>query len=67
MGILLLVKQEDCVWIMLQKKTVGGAVAAMVIPDSVARYAERNSLFVLAQSGDSVVIRNQTPFEPKAW
>jgi hypothetical protein len=44
-----------------------GAVAAMVIPDSVARYAERNGLFVLAQSGDNVVILNQTPFEPKAW
>ena len=44
-----------------------GAVAAMVIPVSVARYAERHGLFVLAQSGDSVVILNETPFQPKAW
>ncbi len=44
-----------------------GAVAAMVIPASVAHYAERHGLFVLAQSGDSVVILNETPFQPKAW
>ncbi|NMF86827.1 DUF3782 domain-containing protein, partial [Nodosilinea sp. P-1105] len=35
-----------------------GAVAAMVVPDEVARYAYRQGLFVLAQSGDGVVILN---------
>jgi len=44
-----------------------GAVAAMVIPESVARYAERQGLFVLAQSGDDVVIINDAQFRPKTW
>lgn len=44
-----------------------GAVAAMVIPENVARYAERQGLFVLAQSGDDVVIINDAQFRPKAW
>jgi hypothetical protein len=44
-----------------------GAVAAMVIPESVARYAERQGFFVLAQSGDDVVILNPATFQPKAW
>jgi hypothetical protein len=44
-----------------------GAVAAMVVPADVARYAYRRGLFVLAQSGDSVVILNDDEFEPRAW
>ena len=44
-----------------------GAVAAMVIPESVARYAERQGFFVLAQSGDDVVIINDAQFQPKTW
>jgi hypothetical protein len=44
-----------------------GAVAAMVVPDEVARYAYRQGLFVLAQSGDSVVILNDDNFQPRAW
>jgi hypothetical protein len=44
-----------------------GAVAAMVVPEDVARYAYRRGLFVLAQSGDSVVILNDNKFEPRAW
>ncbi|MDG4606025.1 MAG: DUF3782 domain-containing protein, partial [Candidatus Contendobacter sp.] len=44
-----------------------GAVAAMVVPHEVARYACRQGLFVLAQSGESVVILNDEPFQPKAW
>ncbi|MFO7033331.1 hypothetical protein B9T07_26915, partial [Limnospira fusiformis CCALA 023] len=35
-----------------------GAVAGMVVPEEVARYGYRRGLFVLAQSGDSVVILN---------
>jgi hypothetical protein len=46
---------------------IHGAVAAMVMPDDVARYAYRQGLFVLAQSGDSILIRNDPAFQPKAW
>jgi len=44
-----------------------GAVAAMVVPDEVARYAYRQGLFVLAQSGDSMVILNDAQFQPQSW
>jgi len=44
-----------------------GAVAAMVLPDSVGRYAWRKGLFVLAQNGEIVEIRNDDRFEPKVW
>lgn len=44
-----------------------GAVAAMIVPQDVARYAYRQGLFVLAQSGDSVIILNDARFQPKAW
>ncbi|WP_341328161.1 DUF3782 domain-containing protein [Methylotuvimicrobium sp. KM2] len=42
-----------------------GAVAAMVMPNDVARYAYRKGLYVLAQSGDTVLIRNNGKFSPK--
>ncbi len=44
-----------------------GAVAAMVLPDNVGRYAYRKGLFVLAQTGDIVEIRNDDRFEPQVW
>jgi hypothetical protein len=44
-----------------------GAVAAMVIPKEAARYAYRQDLFVLAQSGETVVILNDAKFQPKTW
>jgi len=44
-----------------------GAVAAMVIPKDVARYAYRKGFFVLAPSGESLVILNDAKFQPKAW
>ena len=44
-----------------------GAVAGMVVPRDVARYAYRRGLFVLAQSGESVVILNDNQFEPQRW
>ncbi len=44
-----------------------GAVAAMVVPRDVARHAYRQGLFVLAQSGDSVILLNDAKFQPKAW
>jgi len=46
---------------------VMGAVAGMVVPEEVARYAYRQGLFVLAQSGDSVVILNDAKFQPHHW
>jgi hypothetical protein len=44
-----------------------GAVAGMVVPDDVARYAYRQGLFVLAQSGDGISILNDATFQPKSW
>ncbi len=44
-----------------------GAVAAMVMPDEAARFAYRKGLYVLAQSGDTVVIRNDGTFQPREW
>ncbi len=44
-----------------------GAVAAMVVPREVARYAYRQGLYVLAQSGESVVILNDARFQPRVW
>ncbi len=44
-----------------------GAVAAMVLPDDVGRYAYRQGLFVLAQSGHGIAIRNDARFEPRYW
>lgn len=49
-----------------QYKLLGG-VAAMVLPDDVGRYAYRQGLFVLAQSGDAVEIRNDAKFVPTVW
>lgn len=44
-----------------------GAVAAMALPDEVARYAYRKGLYVLAQKGEAIVIRNDGKFTPKVW
>ena len=44
-----------------------GAVAAMVLPDEVGRYAYRKGLFVLAQSGDAMEIRNNNTFQAREW
>jgi hypothetical protein len=44
-----------------------GALAAMVIPDNVARYAMSKGLFVIGQSGEHLVIRNDEGFEPAVW
>lgn len=46
---------------------VMGAVAAMVVSDEAARFAYRQGLFVLVQSGDSVSIRNDAAFRPAVW
>jgi hypothetical protein len=48
-------------------KRLLGAIAAMVIPDEAARYAERRGLFVIGQAGEDAVLLNSAGFEPKAW
>ena len=48
-------------------KRVLGAVTAMVIPDNVAQYAYRQGFFVIGQSGEQLIIRNDDRFRPKAW
>ena len=46
---------------------VMGAVAGMVVPEDAARFAYRQGLFVLAQSGDSMAIGNDENFTPGVW
>jgi hypothetical protein len=50
-----------------QNKKAFGAVAGIVVPDDIARYAYRKGLFVLAQSGETVIILNDDQFKPKVW
>jgi hypothetical protein len=50
-----------------QSLKILGAVAAMITPSEVARYSYRQGLFVIAQSGDDLVILNDQKFKPKAW
>jgi hypothetical protein len=49
------------------KFTILGAVAAMILPKDVGRYAYSKGLFVLAQSGDAVKILNDDAFKPHEW
>ncbi len=49
------------------EKRVMGAVAAMVLPDNVSRYAYKQGLFVISQSGDHLLIRNDAKFKPQVW
>jgi hypothetical protein len=44
-----------------------GAVAGMIVTDEVANYAYRQGLFVLAQSGESMMILNSPEFQPQTW
>lgn len=44
-----------------------GSVAGIVVPPEVTRSAYRQGLFVLAQSGNEVIILNDDEFKPKAW
>jgi len=44
-----------------------GAVAGMVVPEDVGIYAYRKGLYVLAQSGENVVILNDDKFKPRVW
>jgi hypothetical protein len=49
------------------QKQLYGAVAGIEIEEGADKYAYRQGLFVLAQSGESVAILNTTDFEPKIW
>jgi hypothetical protein len=44
-----------------------GAAAAMVAPLEVSKYAYRQGLFVITQSGEDLIIVNDSNFEPKRW
>lgn len=48
-------------------KQLMGAVAAMVVPENVANYAHRNGLYVIGQTGDQLVLRNDLKFKTKMW
>jgi hypothetical protein len=50
-----------------KQKQVYGAVAGIEIEDGADKYAYRQGLFVLTQSGENVVIVNDTEFQPKVW
>jgi len=44
-----------------------GAVAGIIIDEGADRYAYRQGLFVLAQSGETIELLNNDEFQPKAW
>jgi hypothetical protein len=44
-----------------------GAVAGIVIDESADKYAYRQGLFVIAQTGETVKILNDSKFKPKEW
>lgn len=44
-----------------------GAVAGMSIDEGVDRYAYKNGLFVLTQSGENIVLLNSADFVPRAY
>ena len=48
-------------------KHVIGAVAGIVIDERADRYAYRKGLFVIAESGETVKILNDSKFIPKLW
>ncbi len=50
-----------------KKKRTLGAVGGMVVPKDVALYAYRKGFFVLAQSGENIVILNDDKFKPRVW
>jgi len=49
-----------------QKQTFG-AVAGMVIPDNVTKYAYRQGFFVIGQRGEIAEILNDSKFKPTIW
>jgi hypothetical protein len=39
----------------------------MVIPENVAQYAYRQGLYVIGQTGNQLVVRNDLKFKAKFW
>ena len=48
-------------------RKVIGAVAGMRMEEGADRYAYRRGFFVLAQSGESVIMLNDEKFRPRTW
>lgn len=48
-------------------KKVLGAVAGIVMPKQITRYAYKKGIFVLGQSGDTIAILNGPKFKPREW
>ncbi len=48
-------------------RQVLGAVAGIAIEEQADRFAYREGLFVIGQTGDTVRILNDPQFQPKAW
>ncbi|MEW6686635.1 MAG: DUF3782 domain-containing protein [Candidatus Edwardsbacteria bacterium] len=44
-----------------------GAVAGIRLQKGIERYAERRGLYVLAPSGETMMILNEKGFKPKVW
>ena len=50
-----------------KNKKVMGAISGMVLPNNVARYAYKKGLFVITQTGEHLIIRNDLKFKAKIW
>lgn len=50
-----------------QDKKVIGAVAGIVIEEGADKYAYRNGMYVIGQSGEAVRILNDKRFKPGVW
>lgn len=48
-------------------RQIYGAVAGIAIESEADRYAYRQGLFVLTQSGETMIILNNDQFRPRAW
>ena len=46
---------------------VVGAVAGIVTEDKAAQFARNQGLFVIVQSGETVVLANEPEFKPRTW
>ena len=48
-------------------RKVVGAVAGIVIDRGADKFAYKNGLFVIAQSGETITILNDDQFRPRVW
>ncbi|MEO5334831.1 MAG: hypothetical protein H7839_22700 [Magnetococcus sp. YQC-5] len=61
-----MVRLVDCKVIFPNKRVIG-AVAGIVIDETVDLFAMRNGLFVIVQAGDQVRLVNDESFVPREW